>query len=331
MSDKYTHRERIEMIIKGEIPEDRAAASIWRHFYDREVDPDQFVAAMLEYQEKYDWDFMKINPRASYHVQDWGNTLEWSTDEFSKHRKLTFAVDKYDDWEKLEILPLTAPVLKEHLKSIRKIRKAVGPELPLFMTVFTPLSIARYLVGNNERLINHIKNVPDKILHGLEIITQTYEKYAEEIIASGADGLFFATTHWASEDILSWEEYVKFGRPFDQRVISRAREGLNLFHVCAGNNYLKQLSDYPAALINWDSSDPTNSPLDKAFEFLDDKVAVGGIDHTGWLKKATAGEVAVEVAKIKERMSGKRFIFGPGCTIDPEVPAENIRALRDSL
>jgi uroporphyrinogen-III decarboxylase len=30
-------------------------------------------------------------------------------------------------------------------------------------------------------------------------------------------------------------------------------------------------------------------------------------------------------------MAGKRFIFGPGCTIDLEVPAENIRALRDNL
>jgi len=331
MPDKYTHRERIEMIMRGEFPEDRAAASIWRHFYHRELDPDDFVASMLDYQKRYDWDFMKINPRASYHVQDWGNTLKWSTDEFLKHEKLTFAVNDYGDWEKLEVLKPSAPVLAEHLQSIQDIRKAVGPDLPLFMTVFTPISIARYLVGTNDKLVDHIKNAPEKVLIGLEIVTQTYEKYAEAIIDAGADGLFYATTHWASSDLLTRPEYEEFGKTYDLRVLNRVRDKLNIFHVCASNNYLKELADYPADLINWDSSDPTNVPLDLAFEFLGDKTAIGGIDHTGWLKHAAPGEIGIEVEKIKARMTGKKFIFGPGCTIDPEVPAENIRALRKAL
>ena len=64
MKDKLSHRERIEAIMRGETP-DRPAISLWRHFYHLESTAKGLAEAMLEYQKKYDWDFMKINPRAS--------------------------------------------------------------------------------------------------------------------------------------------------------------------------------------------------------------------------------------------------------------------------
>ena len=331
MTNKYSHRERLEMILAGQRP-DRAAASIWRHFYHREATGEMLVEAMLAYQQEYDWDFMKINPRASYHVEDWGNTLEWSTDELLNHRKLEFAVKTYDDWNKIDSLPPTSPVLGDHLRAIGAIRRRVGAELPLFMTVFSPLSVARYLVGDNEKLLHHLKAVPDRLLGALDRITETFERYAAEIRNAGADGLFFATTHWASATMLSRDEYEKFGRPFDLRVIRAAGgDALNLLHVCAGRNYLMELIDYPARLVNWDMHDPTNIPLDKGFDLAGDKVVVGGLDNNGWLRHSRPDEIRHEIARIKETTSGNKFIFGPGCTIRPDIPPENIRAVRDSL
>jgi uroporphyrinogen decarboxylase len=331
MTDKYSHRERVEMILKGETPEDRAAGSVWRHFFHREWIPDEFVAAMVQFQSEYDWDFMKINPRASYHVQDWGNEVAWSHDEFKNHVKTRFAVQKYEDWEKIEPLHSTARVLQEHLQSIAKIRKEVGPDLHLFMTVFSPLSVARYLIGHEDPLMEHLRAVPEKVLPALENITLTYEKYVEDIIDAGADGIFFATTKFASADIMTWDEYIKYGLPFDLRVLNRVKNRLNILHVCASNNFLKELADYPAQLVNWDSSDPTNVPLDKATAFLKGKTVIGGIDHTGWLKRGRPEGIKTEMDKIRTRMKGERFIFGPGCAVDPDVPAPNIRAIRTNL
>jgi uroporphyrinogen decarboxylase len=317
-------------VIRGEKP-DRPPVSLWRHFYNKESSVEGLVEATLAFQKKYDWDFMKINPRASYHVEDWGNRLEWSRDEFRKHIKIKFAVEKIDDWDKIEPLPLAAPILSEHLRAIKAIKKGSDPELPLFMTVFNPISIAADLVANGKILIKSLQADPKRVLTALENITVTFERYAEEILDAGADGLFFATTEWASNDTWDYNQYREYARPYDLRVLKAAGDGINLLHVCGSNNFLRQLADYPVQLINWEANDPTNINLDSALDLLPEKTMVGGIDHTGWLMRAAPKEIKYKMGQLRERYDGKKVIFGPGCAIDPSVPPENVAAVKDSL
>ena len=69
--ERLSHRERLAAILAGERP-DRFAASMWRHFFHMESTVDGTAEAMLHFQREYDWDFMKINPRADYHIEGWG-------------------------------------------------------------------------------------------------------------------------------------------------------------------------------------------------------------------------------------------------------------------
>lgn len=331
MASKYTHREKLNMILAGEKP-DCFAGSIWKHFYHKESTPEGLAEAMIGFQNEYDWDFMKINPRASYHMEDWGLKLTWSTDEFKKHIKTDFPVQEIEDWDKIDVLEPTASVLADHLKTITLIKKQYPKNLPLFMTVFNPLGIGRYLAGSSEKLLDHIARDETRVMSALERVTQTFEKYVQEVRNAGADGLFYATLEWASSDMITYEQYTKWCRPLDLRIIKAAGDdALNILHVCAGNNYLKELSDYPVQMINWEDANPTNINLDDSFEILGDKTAIAGLDYKGWLWHATPGEISSEMDKLKERMAGKKFIFGPGCAVDPEIPGENIRAVVNSL
>ena len=72
-------RERVEAALRGE-PVDRVPISMWGHNYLKEWTPEGLAEAMLENYRAYDWDYMKVNPRASYHVEDWGATLTRPTD-----------------------------------------------------------------------------------------------------------------------------------------------------------------------------------------------------------------------------------------------------------
>lgn len=329
--DKYSHRERIELIAAGETP-DRAAASIWRHFFHREATVDGLVEAMLSFQKEFDWDFMKINPRATFHVEDWGVKLDWSTDEFVKHKYTEFTIKELSDWDKIEVLPMEAPVLADHLKAISLIKKASDPELPLLMTIFNPLGIARYMSGSKEKILEHLKQDPERVKRALENITVTFENFVKESRNAGADGMFYATLEWASADAIPYARYNELCRPLDLRILNASGEdAMNILHVCAGNNYLKELTDYPVRFINWEAADPTNMNLDEAIEYFDGKVAVGGVDHKGWLWHSAPEEVGYEIKRMKERMTGKKFIFGSGCTIDARVPFENLRAVRENL
>lgn len=312
MTVGLSHRERIKAIIQGEAP-DRPAISLWRHFYHRESTPQGLAGAMLEFQKKYDWDFMKINPRASYHVEDWGNRLDWSTDEFQKHRKIKFAIAKIEDWDKIEPLHSSTPVLSEHLKAVSIIKKGSDPELPLLMTVFSPISIAGDLVPDGKMLMRHLTDEPNRVTDAFENITITFENYMVELRNAGVDGIFLATTEWASEDVMTYEQYTKYARPYDLRILKAAGEdGLNLLYVCGKNNFLKELSDYPVKLFNWESYDPSNLNLDAGLELLKGNTIVGGIDHSGWLLHATPGEIKYQMSRLRDHFAGQKLIFGPG-------------------
>ncbi len=324
-------RERLERILAGERP-DRPAVSLWRHFYHRESNADDLVAAMVEFQREYQWDFMKINPRASYHVEDWGNTLAWSSDENTKHTKLTYAVNELDDWSKIQKLPTSSPVLRAHRDVVWKIRKAVGPDLPLFMTVFNPISVASYLAPSPEIFRDHLNRDKEAVLGAIARIAATYLDYVRELRDAGADGIFLATTSWAARSSLTLAEYQELARPFDLALLAATdNEGFNIWHVCESDNYLTDLLDYPARLVNWDESHPANLSLRDAFDVVGDKTVIGGIDHLGWLQTAEPAEIDFKVREMAVLFRGRRLIFGPGCTISPQTPAANIAALRRAV
>lgn len=331
--EALSHRERIAKILAGEKP-DRFAASFWRHFFHLESTAEGLAEAMVGFQRQFDWDFMKINPRADYHIEDWGFTHEFSRDEFTKHRKTFFPIQSEDDWEKIQPLTMTSPSLAEHLKAISLIRKQVGPDLPILMTVFTPLAIAGRMLSDKRMLAEHLRKHPEKVIPALRAITATYREFASEIRNAGADGLFYATTAWASEDMLTWEEYVRFGLPYDLEVVGgTGADALNLFHVCASSNYLKRLAgfNYHAAMYNWDDADPTNPTIDQGIGFLHGKAIVGGVDYRGWLIRCDASEVGYLVDKLKNQSDPSKLIIGPGCAIDPATPAANLKAIRERL
>ncbi len=331
--DKYSHKERLELILAGEKP-DRYAASFWRHFYHKENNAKGTAEAMLDFQKEFDWDFMKINPRADYHIEDWGIEQKFSTGEFKKHTVLKYPVENLADWNKIEPLKPTARVLAEHLQVVSLIRKGVGRDFPILMTVFTPLAIAGRMVEDDNLLVEHLRNHPDEIHGALRAIADTFKQYVQELRNAGADGIFFATTQWASSGLITWKEYEEFGVPYDLEVVKATeKSALNLFHVCSSYNYLNQLAkiDYNCKMYNWDGEDPTNFQLDKAYELLKGKALVGGVDHSGWLSKSDPAEIPYQMQRIKKYLDPSRVIIGPGCAFDPEVSGDNLRMIRGHL
>jgi uroporphyrinogen decarboxylase len=202
------------------------------------------------------------------------------------------------------------------------------------MTVFTPLAIAGRMLEDDKMLVEHIRNHPATIHRALKAIAETFVKYAQEVRNAGADGLFFASTQWASSNLITWKEYEEFGVQYDLQVIKATeRDSLNLFHICDSNNYLSQLAkiDYNCRMYNWDGDDPTNIQIDRAYNLLSEKTLVGGVDHRGWLLKSEPEEIFFQMQRIKKYLDPRRVIIGPGCSIPPEVTNENLKILRENL
>jgi len=321
-------KERIDALLAGKQP-DRTPVAAWRHFYDMEYLPELFVSATVAFQRKFGWDFVKINPRASYHIEGWGAQYVPSKNPLDKPQRLSFPVGLPSDWEKIEELPLGSGVLAAELLTVSQISKKLGKSVYKFMTVFSPLSIAGDLVGTEAQLVRDMQESPLLVQEALEEITKTFVRFSVDCLNAGADGVFFATTEWASKNVLTEEEYRKFGRPYDLEVIEAVRGvgGKIILHVCEPNNLLSLFSDYPVDMVSWAASDRSNPALSDGYSLFK-KPVIGGIDHTSSLMLGRKEALVGSVRPILTLLKNIPAVLGPECALPPATPEENLLALR---
>jgi uroporphyrinogen decarboxylase len=320
-------RERVDAALRGQ-PADRIPISFWGHDYLREWSAEGLAEAMLDNYRRYDWDYMKVNPRASYHVEDWGAELKPSGDADKGPIWLRPAVTTASDWRALRPLEPDRGVLGEQLEALRLIRDGLSGEAYYIQTIFSPLSIAKYLVGNDPAPVKAaMSDDPHGLRAALDIITETFIAYALASLEAGASGIFFATTGWATRDTLSEEGYRRWGRDYDLRVLDAVKDRVpfNVLHNCGAGIHFDLLADYPVHAISWAATLPGNPSLADG-QAHTEKSVMGGISEKTTLPDGTPEEVADEIRHALAQTSGVRLLLAPGCSIPPRTPAANLTA-----
>jgi uroporphyrinogen decarboxylase len=326
VTEEMKHRERVAAVLRGE-DVDRPPVSMWRHFFAHETSAEGLAEAMLGFQRRFDWDFMKINPRASYHMEDWG--LQVSYERYGEPQTLGWPVGVPEDWLKLEVLDPEQGVLGEQLRAVEAISRGLGGEVPFLMTVFTPLSIASRLVSSEDAFMEHVQGYWDEVSYALDVIAETFVRFSRACLDRGASGLFYATTSWATTDRLTSEEYTRYARPHDLGLLEALPETeFTMLHVCKDNNLLRSLTDYPVQAFNWDARSPSNPSLAEGAAMVGTRTVVGGLDISSELISSSPVATAAEVRGMGLAMGCQGWMLGTGCTFSPEVPEANIEAVR---
>ena len=320
-------RQRLEATLAGK-PTDRVPVAAWGHFYDRETTAAGLAGAMLDFAETYDWDFIKIHARASYHVEDWGFAYEPSTDPARLHRCTGHPIREPSDWRKLRPLPLSSPALAEQFEAIRLIRAGAPADMPLIMTVFSPLDIAEKLVDRDADLLKrHIEADPEAIESALAAFAETFAAFVAALPAHGVDGLFFSTK-WANDSKLPASLYDRLVRPYDLAVL-RESKGLwcRILHLCEDRIQLSALADYPVDVLHWDAYAGHNPGYGDG-KATSQRVVAGGVD-AATLANASRLVVQGRARACLDDTARQGFLLGPGCSVQiARTPPENLRALR---
>jgi uroporphyrinogen decarboxylase len=324
---KMTKLQRIEAALKNQ-GVDRPPVSLWRHFYECERSAEDLAGAMLAFHRKYDWDWMKVNPRASYHAEGWGLKVDYGNGgPLDKPRVIETPVQSAADWGKIKPLSMETPALDEQIEVAERICEALGGETYFVQTVFNPLSVAADLVPNDRVIYDTIEKDPAALKGALEAIAETFAEFTRTSLKEGASGIFFATTDWASRDHLNEEQWEEWGRPYDLKVLQAAQGApFNVLHVCKENNMLFAIADYPVHAINWAVGSQGNPSL-REVQLNTDKTVIGGYKNET-LRGGTVAQVTLEARQAREQTGGRRWMLGPACSIPVDCPEENIKAAR---
>jgi uroporphyrinogen decarboxylase len=325
-------KERVEATLRGEAV-DRVPASMWGHDFLREWSAQGLAEATVENFTRYDWDYVKVNPRASYHVEDWKVKVQPSGE---KNQPPIFAdspIKSFSDWKRQRPLEPDHGVLGEQLKALQLINHAVGYDAYFVQTIFCPLGIAQYLAGDHRDLVLQTIREDRSAMHtALRMITETFTTFAIACLEYGANGIFYATNGWASEGILTPDQYREFGEQYDLEFLDaiKSRAKLNILHNCGSRIYFDQLARYPVHAINWDTTADGNPSLGDGKK-RSGKAVMGGINQQATLKSGSVSQVREEVARAVEQTGGRGLLVAPGCAIAPETPSKNLVAVRSAL
>ncbi len=324
-----TKKERIDAALKGEAV-DLVPISFWRHFYLQERDPGLLADALLAFQREFQWDFVKVNPRASYHTEAWGNRYQYTDDPHTPPTRMSHVVHDRGDWSKIGVLDIwKSDPLKQQLVLLELIKEGLQDENVYFLqTVFSPLAVAYRLAGHSkDRLAQAMEGEVQELRGALEAITETFANFAKACIDAGASGLFFAPGKLASTDMMTEQQYQEFGAPYDLQLLSvvKDRPGFNLLHLCGDNVFFDRLMSYPVDALSWDATVHGNPSLREGKARFG-KMVVGGVSHTRTLESGSVEQVAQEVARGIEETDGRGYLIAPGCTFPPVARRELLEA-----
>ena len=323
----------------------RFLTSAWQHFVGQEYDPVRFATATVDFTRTWDWDWVKLNPRAVYYAEAWGSTYDRDDYVGVVPRLVSPAVRTVSDLAAIRPLdPRTNPAFAEHIASARLIREQLG-DRALLQTVFSPLSVLLQLAGlplyqedavagssAGFGLHDLVRSDPEGVRIALASIAQTLADYVSALLApvedggAGLDGIFYAVTGTASNGYLDRAEFAELSRPYDQQVLAAVADGVAVLHTCRADSHPEWFADYRVAALHWDQFLPGNPALDANLGIT----VVGGVNNELFAVGADRARVADQLAATLAAAPGRPFLLAPSCTIPTPADPAALRLLRDA-
>jgi uroporphyrinogen decarboxylase len=332
-------RERVDAALRGQTV-DRVPVAAWRHFIPAERYPSTLAQASLQDFFAFDWDWLKVNPRATYYAEAWGNRYDFDRYHGVLPELIDGPLNSPQDLAKIDMVSGVAGVFAEQLDLVRRIKAGIKGA-HFLQTVFSPLSVLAFLAARPaahtqdaavqaqfDGVRRLIDENPAGVHAALDAISTTLAEYAAVTVEEGASGLFFAIVKLAREGVLTRAEYEEFGKPYDLRVLAAVKDApFNLLHICGPAVYFDLATEYPVHAINWAGVNQQNPTVGQA-RTQTRKALVGGVDELGVLQHGAPEDVLREARAAIEQTGGIGLLLAPGCGVAMDVPAANLHALR---
>jgi len=285
---------------------------------------------------------MKINPRATYYPEAWGNEYDFSIYNDIMPKMVKHTISDVEDLRKIDEHSGNESVFAEQLEAIKLIKQELHNEVPVFQTIYTPIGVLLNLCGEqglgryrkssreDSLLIKLFKKDREGVHKALIAISRTLSRYASATIKAGADGVFYAALGMAREGYMTYEEWEEFVKPYDLIVLEELKSSMTILHTCGIYSNPQRFVDYPINILHWAESAPGNPLITESIEWIGKKAVMGGMDER-LFGTGSEEEIFRSAKKSIQAHSDRPFILAPDCSVSIRSLDSELRAFRETV
>jgi uroporphyrinogen decarboxylase len=308
---------------------DRPPSASWGHAYRAEWSPAELAATTVERARRLEWDYVKFQPRATCFAEVFGSRYEPSGTGRKGPILVKPAVETLDDWARLPHAGAASPALADQVDAIGRVVAELGPSIPVIQTVFSPLTVAGYLVGKSKpRAVRELRKHPELVGPALDWIASALAQFAAESVRAGAAGIFYAISGYASEEAMPEEVYRELVLPHDRAVLDKLppEAWFNVLHLCGSRLNFDLAKELPVQAVSWSIHNRGNPGLAEG-RARSGRAVMGGVGQRTPLARDAAERIAAEVRAAIADTGGEGLLIAPGCSVPPWANEPALRSI----
>jgi uroporphyrinogen decarboxylase len=299
-------RDLVLQVLNENKPQTTIPAGFFIHFDPKYHRGQAAIDKHLEYFHYTDMDFVKIQYETNFPFRG--------------------EIRKPEDWLKMPKYGID--FYQDQVDVARGLVQAAGKDALVIMTLYSPFMCARDTIGGDV-LVKQIRENPEALKKGMEIITESLRIFVRACIEAGVDGFYHSTQGGETSRFEGSPLFEDCIKPFDLSLMNEINEKceFNILHVCDyfdGYRDLTPFLEYPGNVVNCSLHLGDKKLTAQQVSDLFGRPFMGGIERLGTIATGTTREVSDMVRKVLDQ-APERTILGADCTLPADVDWENIR------
>lgn len=290
--------------------------AFWKHHPVEDQSTDGMIAATLAFHQQTQGDMVKLTPAGNYQIAGRGGDAEWLGDELGRRTFVKRAITAPEDWLKLR--ETVTPQELNIIEAARQLPARLGNDIPLLVTVFSPLTQALMLAGQ-DTLQAHLQYYPDAVLKGLEILTTTTKRLIVAYEEAGVNGIYYATQH-LTDTAIPRHWYQHFGLSIDQEIMQLCHKfKFNILHIHGSGIHFDCLPTASNWMVHFELAE--NNPTPEEYRASCHCPAVLALPCSLW---SHTESLTLEINQLLQRFRQNTALITTQCVVPLDIPNEQI-------